>query len=96
MKSELLKVEGIPILAESYHVSWGANGVMGVCTKIDTLNKLVELKRPKTGVAFKNLIPWEDLRHTRTQQQRFNKIGKYYPDREHDPRHAKRVKKFKL
>ena len=96
MHDELLKLEGPPKLGESYHVKWASTGVMGVCTAIYSSISKVELKRPKTKQPFKNLIPWSDLRHTRKQEHRIREGESPYPDRTHDPRHHKRMKKFKL
>ena len=83
-------------LGESYHVSWANRGVMGICTRIYFDSGVVELKRPKTKVPFKNLIPFQELRYTNTQLMRMEKGNAPYPDRTHDIRHQRRMKKFNL
>ena len=83
-------------LGETYHVSWANRGIMGICTRIYFDEGLVQLKRPKNKVPFKNLIPWADLRYTNTQLMRMEKKGFPHPDRTNDLRHQKRMKKFNL
>ena len=94
-KDALLPLSGPPQLGESYHVCWAGNGVMGICTRVFPASKQVELKRPKQRTAFKNLVYWGDLRHTRIQQLRIESGQSPYPDRTHDVQHHKRLKKFK-
>lgn len=58
-----------PKVGHKYHVAWGnSNGVVGVCISVDTENKTVKLRTPKTKKDFKNEVKWADLRHTRRNQ----------------------------
>lgn len=58
-----------PKVGMKYHVAWGySNGVVGVCISVDSENKTVKLRTPKTKKEFKNPVKWEDLRHTRRNQ----------------------------
>jgi len=93
---DYLPLDRPPQLAETYHVTWGRKGVMGICTAIYEEKQLVQLRRPKARHAFKYLVPWSDLRYTRKQEQRLKETGSPYPDRSKDPRYVRRKEKFKL
>jgi hypothetical protein len=64
----LIKI-GLPIIGQSYHVSWGyCRGIVGRCISIDHENKTVILETPKTKKKFKHPVPFSQLLHTRKNQ----------------------------
>lgn len=73
MRRYIVNGDLIPVIEPKqgmkYHVSWGkSNGVVGVCVSVDSENKTVILRTPKTKKTFKKPVNWSDLRHTRRNQ----------------------------
>jgi hypothetical protein len=63
-----------PLVDNKYHVSWGtSNGVVGVVVSIDTVNKTVVMKSPRTHIHWKNPVKWSDLRYIRREEHKLFK-----------------------
>ncbi len=66
----LLPVEGVPVIGQKYHLSWGkSNGVVGQVISVNENNKTVLMVSPKTGTEWRNPVNWKDLRHLRKIQR---------------------------